>query len=300
LELVSQLGQDRSPSNIQNLWIKNAIGIEKNATRPFLERLDTLPLPDRQMWIEWTRYPEKRPVMLIARGCPFQCTYCCNHKLALLAEGVYTRFRSPQNIIYELEEYLKEYPQTNEIYFENETIAVDLKYAMDLCSSIEKYSKNIRIPTFSINLRITPNRDYQSLFQALQRANFKEVRIGLESGSEKVRQEILNRNYSNDNIINAVNTAKSYGIRVALYVMVGLPGETRADFQQTIDVLRKCQPNRILISIFYPYPGTELAYTCEKKNLMDLRVNKDIVRERVQPILNSPDFTSKQVLRSYI
>jgi anaerobic magnesium-protoporphyrin IX monomethyl ester cyclase len=299
LELVSQLEQNSSPSKIQNLWIKNAAGIEKNATRPFLERLDTLPLPDRQMWKEWTRYPGKRPVILIARGCPFQCTYCCNHKLALLAEGEYTRFRSPQNIISEMAEYLKEYPQTSEIYFENETIAVDLKYAMDLCSSIENYSKNYRIPSFSINLRITPNMDFQSIFQAMQRANFKEVRMGLESGSEKVRREILNRNYANDKIIDAVKTAKSYGIKVGLYVMVGLPGETRADFQQTIDVLRKCQPDRILISIFYPYPGTELASLCEKKNLMNLRVNKDNVRERVQPILNSPGFTSKQVLRSY-
>ena len=52
--------------------------------------------------------------------------------------------------------------------------------------------------------------------------------------------------------------------------------------------------------MFYPYPGTELASICEEKGLLDERMDMQNVRERVEPILNLPDFSKKQVLRSYI
>ena len=54
LELVEQLSEGKSPSGIMNLWIKQADGIEKNPTRPFLQDMDELPFPDREMWNPWT------------------------------------------------------------------------------------------------------------------------------------------------------------------------------------------------------------------------------------------------------
>lgn len=301
LELAAQLEQGISPSGIKNLWIKNGIDIEKNPTRPFMENLDKLPFPDRQMWKEWIRYPEKLTAILLSRGCPFKCTYCCNHKLARLAGGRYHRFRSPQNILDELNEYLTEHAQTKEIYFETETIATNLNYALQLCSSLEQFNREREQPlAFGANFRITPNTDYETLFEAFHRANFKSINIGLESGSESVRREILNRIYSNDDITKAATFARKYGIRINLFVMVGLPGETLRDFQQTIEVTRKTQPGSLKISMFYPYPGTELASRCKEEGLIDERIDTQSARERVEPVLNLSDFPKKQVLRSYI
>jgi len=301
LELADQLEQGISPSKIQNLWIKKGIAIEKNPTRPFIEKLDELPFPDRQIWKEWIRYPEKLSAILLSRGCPYKCTYCCNHKLARLAGGSYHRYRSPQNIIAEIKEHLREYPQTREIFFRSETIGTNLKYILKLCSSLEQFNKEREQPlAFGVNLRVTPNMDHDTLFQTLHRGNFKFINIGLESGSERVRREILNRVYSNDDIIKAVTLLKKYGIKINLFVMVGLPGETPRDFQQTIEVTRKCQPDFYYMSIFYPYPGTELARICKEQGLIDERINMQSVRERVEPVLNLPDFPKKQVLRSYI
>jgi len=53
LELVSQLEKGERPSNIANLWIKNDSTIEKNPTRPFLQDVDSLPFPDKDIWQEW-------------------------------------------------------------------------------------------------------------------------------------------------------------------------------------------------------------------------------------------------------
>lgn len=301
LELADQLERELRPSNIQNLWIKNGADVEKNATRPFLENLDELPLPDRNMWKEWVRYHSTPPSILISRGCPFNCTYCCHHKLAGIAQGSYYRFRSPQNILQEIEEYVTEHPRTTEIYLETETIFINAEYVEQLCSTLQKFNSERKQPLiFGANLRITPHTDYESLFESLSQANFKHINIGLESGSEKVRSRILKRNYSNDNITSAVACARKYGIKTTLYVMIGLPGETAADFQETLEVSRRCRPDATIHNIFYPYPGTELAYLCEEEGLFDRRIDIKRIDERKKPVLNLPDFSQREVHRSYI
>lgn len=301
LELADQLEKGLIPSKIQNLWIKQGNNIEKNPTRLFIENIDELPFPDRKMWTEWIRYPEELSFILLSRGCPFKCTYCCNHKLADLATGKYNRFRSAKNIVDELKEYLTDYPQTKALYFETETIGTNLKLALEICDMLEKLNKERKQPlAFGINLRVVPNVDYDTLFEALHRGNFKFVGIGLESGSERMRREVLNRIYSNDDIVKVVTLAKKYGINVRLYIMVGLPSETPEDFKQTIELTRKCQPCFYDVFIFYPYPGTELARVCREQGLIDDSIDIQRVRERLVPVLNLPGFSKKQVLKSYI
>ncbi|MCX5844647.1 MAG: radical SAM protein [Deltaproteobacteria bacterium] len=301
LELADQLEHGLRPSNIQNLWIKNGADVEKNAARPFIENLDELSFPDRNMWKEWVRYYSTPPSILISRGCPFNCTYCCHHKLAGLAGGRYYRFRSPQNILQEIEEYVTEYPRTKEIYLETETIFINSEYVKQLCSTLQKFNSEREQPLiFGANLRITPHTEYETLFQSLRQANFKQINIGLESGSEKVRSRVLKRNYSNDNINSAVVCARKYGIKTTLYVMIGLPGETAADSQQTIEMCRRCKPDATIHNIFYPYPGTELAYLCEEEGLFDRRIDIKRIDERKKPVLNLPDFSQREVHRSYI
>lgn len=300
-ELATQLEQGLSPSQIPNLWINKGTAIERNPPRPFMGNLDSLPFPDRQIWEQWIRYSQEPPAILIGRGCPFNCTYCCNHRLARLASGQYNRFRSPQNILEEVKQYLIDYPETKEVYFETETIGTNPNFVLQLCSALEQFNhERVQPVAFSVNLRITPNMNYGTLFEALHRANFKAVEIGLESGSERIRREVLRRIYSNSDIIKAVTFARRYGLKVNLYVMIGLPHETPEDFQQTVELTRQCQPDIVNLSIFYPYPGTELASLCEEDQLLDRRVDIERVRERRQPVLTLPDFPQKQVIQSYI
>jgi radical SAM superfamily enzyme YgiQ (UPF0313 family) len=301
LELAAQMEHGQNPSNIQNLWIKNGSNIQKNPTRPFLEYLDEIPFPDREMWREWTRYPNRNPAILIGRGCPFKCTYCCNHKLAQLAEGKYYRFRSPQNIVDELRSITEDCPEASHIYFETETIGTNLTFVLEFCSMLESINREReRALTFSINLRVTPNMHLAPLFEALHRANFTHVNIGLESGSERVRRQILNRIYSNDDIINAVTLAKQHGFKVMIYIMIGLPGETLEDFEQTVKLARECQADSYQLNIFYPYPGTILAHISEEEGMVDKSIDMNKLRERGQMVLNLPGFSKKQVMRSFI
>jgi anaerobic magnesium-protoporphyrin IX monomethyl ester cyclase len=299
LELVQQLEAGRVPGGISNLWIRHGEQIEKCPPRDFLDDLDSLPFPDRAMWQEWIAHTDTSPCVLLGRGCPFTCTYCCNHALRKLAGGRYVRLRSAGNVVEEVSQVAERLPGVRDISLEVETIGSDAVFAADLCRKLigfnEHRAEKIR---FSVNLRVTPGRDYSRLFESFAEANFSMVNIGLESGSERVRNDVLHRHYGNDDIIRAVKQARQHGLQVALYVLLGLPGETRDDFQETVECTRRCEPDDCYLSIFTPYPGTRLHARCEEMGLLSHGI--DMRLERRRAVFDMPGFTRRQIQREYI
>ena len=298
LELVAQLEKGVVPAGIKNLWLKRGGDVEKNATRPFLSELDELPFPDREMWQEWIEEPRHSLMsILLGRGCPFQCTFCCNHTLGKIAQGRYVRFRSPDNIVKEIVKTLGRFPSQKTLFLEVETIGLDMDWLLALCSKIEQLNETLKYTlSFGTNLRIVPNMDLDTLFSAFQKGNFKFILIGLESGSEKIRREILNRNYSNDDIFKAVSLARKHGLKVTFNNLIGIPFETAFDFRETVKMNRRCLPDSHSTSIFFPYPGTNLYSLCKEKNLLPESIDTDM--ERNKAILDLPGFNKKQIQKS--
>ncbi len=137
-----------------------------------------------------------------------------------------------------------------------------------------------------------------ALFSAMKKANFDYVNIGLESGSEKVRKTVLKRNYANKDLLDVVNLAKKHGLKVSLYIMVGIPGETLEDFNETIKITRLCLPDYYELFIFYPYLGTELCRVTKQSGLLGQSLREE--KERSRATLDLPGFTKKQILSNYI
>ncbi|MDP2924108.1 MAG: radical SAM protein [Candidatus Omnitrophota bacterium] len=299
LELVTQLEKGEFPSSIPNLWIKHGSVIERNSSRPFLENLDSLPFPDREIWQEWiAEYSESSILVLISRGCPFQCTYCCNHAFSKLAPGTYVRFRTPENIIQEIKQLIERFPRRREFFLESESIGINKNWSLQLCSELALFNATLNRPlSFLANLRITPQADLEDLFTMLKKSNFNKLYIGLESGSERIRYEILKRNYSNQDVINTVKLARRYGLKIYFYNMIGVLGETVSDFKETVKINRMCLPDNHCTSIFFPYPGTDLYFLCREKGLLGKPF--EVNRERFEAALDLPGFSKKQIQRSF-
>ncbi|MBI5701771.1 B12-binding domain-containing radical SAM protein [Candidatus Saganbacteria bacterium] len=300
LELIAQLEQGLRPSNIPNLWIKSNFGVQKNLTRQFMQNLNELPFPDREMWQEWIADTlGTRHSILLGRGCPFQCTYCCNHAFKKLAPGKYVRHRSPENIIDEIRDILGKFPETKEIYLEVETITINNQWALDLFSAISAFNPGSgRLLSFGVNIRLSLNMELEKLFAAMEKSNVKFINIGLESGSERIRRDILKRNYSNKDVIDAVKLARRYGLKICFYNMMGIPGETIEDYYETIKINRECLPDWNSNSIFYPYPGTDLYNLCGQNKLLGKQIDTEMERDRA--VLDLPGFSRKQIQKSYI
>jgi len=298
LELVENLEQNKPVDSIQNLWMKTASGIKKNPTRPFIQNLDELSFSYRDMWQDWILNPITKPTVLLGRGCPYSCTYCSNHHLRTVGTGKYVRMRSPESILEEIRELYRNLPGITEIYLEVETIAVDKKWLEKLCEALETFGSETDFKIkFGTNLRIFPNIDIEFVFDQFKRAKITSVTIGLESGSYRIRKDILRRDYTNELLLKVAAIAKECGIEIALFNMVGLPAETPAEFAETVLMNQLIQPAFHATSIFFPYPGTALADMCKQMNLMPKNINtKD---ERQLAVLDLPGFSKKQIQRSF-
>jgi radical SAM superfamily enzyme YgiQ (UPF0313 family) len=302
LELIRCLEKQAEPSGIPNFWIKRGEIIERNGPRPFLENIDELPFPDREMWLPWIGVKKESIAfftVLAGRGCPYQCTYCCNHALKKTAPGRYVRFRSPESISDEIRQITSVYPGATDVFLEVETMAANKKWALDVCGRLRELNATLEKPVqFGTNIRVTRNPDFGELFEGFRSANFKRINIGLESGSERVRRDVLKRDYSNRDVIETVALAREKGLKVCFFNLIGVPGETAADFKETVRINRECLPNLHYNSIFYPYPGTDLHALCLEKNLLPGNLNTGL--ERRKAFLDLPGFSRRRIMRGYI
>jgi radical SAM superfamily enzyme YgiQ (UPF0313 family) len=299
-ELLEQLEAGRAPRAIPNLWLRQPdSSFEKNPPREFEADLGQLPFPDREMWHDWVMArPFRHQVVLPSRGCPYNCSYCSNHALRKLAPGKYVRLRAPAEIAGEVRELKSQYPETTDIYLQSETIAVNLKWLDGLAGQLSAFNGELKEKVaFACNFRVAKQFLKEEVFAALERANVRTVEIGLESGSERVRAEVLRRHYSNEDFFQAVRLARRHGMAVNVYNLVGLPGETLADHEATVEVNHRACPDRSLTSIFFPYPGTDLFETCKVQGL--LGGPGDLTAERWRATLDLPEFPKARIQRAF-
>jgi len=200
----------------------------------------------------------------------------------------------PLNVMKEIKEILEEFIDISEIYFEVETITANEKWALAFCQLLEKFNASRETPiSFGINVRVVPNKSLKHLSEAFKRAGFNYINLGIESGSERIRNEIMKRIYSNEDLIRTCDEAHEAGLQINAYNMIGLPGETPEDFKMTIEVNRRCRPESNNLSIFFPYPGTELYQHCLERGL-NVQLKEESI-ERYKPVLGLPEFPDKLV-----
>ncbi|MBL7177012.1 MAG: B12-binding domain-containing radical SAM protein [Desulfobacteraceae bacterium] len=297
--LAGQLANGGHPSDINNLWIKFGKQIQKNPQDPFMADLDALPHINRGMWDEWIAEKTLHgPSILVGRGCPNRCTYCSNHALAKKGTGKWVRVRSPEDIVKELETVVKHYPDVNFVYLEVEDLSTNLEYALALCSRLETFNAKRDKPIgFGVNLCVRRRTiEDEGLFRRMKRAGFVFINVGLESGSERIRNEILRRpKYSNDDFVQFCDLARKYGIEVNVYVLIGLPGETGVDLKATIDCLKRSNHSSLIPSIFYPYPGTDLYQKMKEQGLLKNNALLDANQERYRARINYPGLSRKRI-----
>lgn len=267
LAWVEAIARRTQPRGIPGLWIKiNGTGeIDRTPPLPFRCDLDDLPLINYDHWTRWVN-PQSRLVhVVVGRGCPYSCTYCSNHALRRLQGGSYLRFRSPQNVLDEIRLLLARFPDLQSIYLEIETIGASLPWLLNFCDDLQAFNSRLKQPIrFQANFAVTSRfvrSEEQAIaaLTAMRKANIVQLNVGLESGSVRIRKEILNRPvYTNEDLIHFCRTAREYGIEISLYILIGVPTETPAEARQTSAVARACLPFQIFPSIYYPYPGTVL------------------------------------------
>lgn len=269
-DFADGLNKKRIKTNIPNLWIKKGKKIYKNPVRRLVENLDELPFPDREaLYSKYEflkRIPTKR--FLASRGCPYNCTYCFNHKLKEIyrGKGRYVRKRSVGNLLKEIKEMRKKYPLKT-VRFVDDTFTLDKKWLYEF---LEKYEKEISLP-FTCLARA--NEVDERLIKKLKEAGCVGVTFGIESGNERIRNTVLCKNLTDKDIISCGAFLRKYKIKFGTYNMICLPGETLDDAFETIKLNAKIKVDNPMCAIFQPFPKTELTKYAIKHNLLDKDFN---------------------------
>lgn len=261
LELVDTLEKKGDITKIKNLWVKINGKVYKNEVRDLIEDLDVLPFPDRELVNKYSQYKRMhKRTLMTGRGCPYKCTYCFNHSYNKLYQkkGKIVRKRSIENVINELKFIYKAY-HPRRFQFWDDTFNIDYRWTLDFCDA---YSKEIHLP-FSVTPRV--NLVDEEIVKALKNAGCITIGTSIESGNEHIRNNLLKRGISEKQTIDACNLFNKYGIKILMGNMVGLPDETLDMVFETMSLNIKCKPSYSWVSIFQPFPGTELSnYSIEK------------------------------------
>jgi radical SAM superfamily enzyme YgiQ (UPF0313 family) len=269
VELCGKLEDGQDLTETPSIWIKNNGKIHKNPVRPLLKNLDNLPFPDREIFDYQKLYHERinEASVMASRGCPYRCSYCCNEALWKVYDKTphYVRFRSVQNMIQELKQIISNYTFIKGFAFDDDILPLNVRWFKEFA---DEYKREIGLP-FTCNIR--PDLMNENIVGILKEAGCWRVHMGIESGNDKIRNEILNRNISKEQIIKAFSLCKENGIKLYSYNMVGLPGENIPEILDTIKLNAIILANVNQVSIFYPYKKTRLYDLCQTKGLISHR-----------------------------
>lgn len=215
---------------------------------------------DSFSWPDRTDFPNMKVRDFIAsRGCPNSCRYCFNDQWnKMFPELGKVRQRNVDDVIREIGSVNPEY-----VYFQDSCFGVSTKWLKEFS---HEYKHFIGIP-FQCHMR--PNQITKERVNLLADCNCVAVRIALESASSRLRTMLGRGKMTNEVVRLAVELLQKQHIMVMLQNMIGLPDGDIEDDLATLEFNIRVKPTYAWVSIFQPYPGTEMAKFCETEGWYD-------------------------------
>jgi radical SAM superfamily enzyme YgiQ (UPF0313 family) len=243
----------RDLADVRGIAFRRDARMVKTAPRPFIQDLDALPFPARDL-LPLGRYKpvgnryKRLPAfaMVAIRGCPYPCTFCSEARTSV-------RFSSPRRVVDEIEHLVAEYG-AREITFWDDTMTLNKRWMHELCDLLVARRLDVVWSCFAAINTITPD-----LLASMKAAGCWNVFYGIETPDEDVKRHIRIQKFgSPDQVKQIVRRTQAAGIEVRAAFMVGLPGETAASAMKTLDMAIQLEPDYAQWNYTVPYPGTEL------------------------------------------
>ncbi|MFC1632499.1 B12-binding domain-containing radical SAM protein [Candidatus Omnitrophota bacterium] len=257
LELADALGNGQPIDNIENLIVKTNGGIKQNQTRRLVEDLDQLPFPDRELLYHDNPALKNMRIksFFTGRGCPYKCTYCFNHAYNQMFKdkGRVIRKRSVDNLIQEILDVQSKFAM-KVLWFMDDVFTLGKTGWLDEFS--KKYREKVGLPFVCMS---RADLVTEQMVKSLSSAGCVGVYMAIEAGNDRIRNQVLKRNLTKQQMIRASQLFHDYGIKIIAENIIGLPSETIAEMLETLKLNIDCKMDLAICSIFNPYPGTELA-----------------------------------------
>jgi len=284
IELLKSDGLPQAAKKISNIHVRIDGQIYKNPVRPLIQDIDSLPLMDRELYYRYKMLRENPVKRLISgKGCPNACSFCFNHSAMKLyqGKGKYVRKRSVDSVMDEIHSLKSEYP-VKTLRFEDDLFGVSKKWLFEFC---DRYKGEI---PFICSMRADA-LDRETV-TALKSAGCFNVVMGVESGVESIRNDLLKKNIFDYQLKKAASLLHEFKINFCTTNILGLPGETFHDAIKTMKFTLDLKPAFTWCSVFQPYPRTDLGKHVLQEKLVDsLDVDKIEPNYHSKSLLKQPD-----------
>jgi len=252
-------------AGVPGLAFKRNGEIVTTQARPPLDDLDQLPMPawelyDIPRYVHSSKLVEREsPTGLLeaSRGCVFKCIYCNKNVF-----GRKFRTKSPTRVVDEIERMLE--IGFREIHIEDDGFSTDLNNAKAICDEIVR--RGLEFPWTLIN-GIRVDRTDEELVRKLKEAGCYQVAFGVESGNQDVLDQVQ-KGTTKDQVREALSMTRKAGLETFAFFMFGLPGDTEATMQDTIDFACELPLDIAKFAITIPLPGTQMFDEYDQQGLI--------------------------------
>jgi anaerobic magnesium-protoporphyrin IX monomethyl ester cyclase len=254
LDALARGGTDAA-LGVDNWSFQHNGDVVTNPVRPYVEDLDSLPFPDRSLVYERDAVAARSKIkrFLTGRGCPYNCTYCFNHALSEIYRGKGRRFRQ-RSVAHVIEEvrWVRDHYPLEFVVFVDDTFVLSNTWLIEFAV---KYPREIGLPFFCNTRANLVTAEQVGL---LREAGCHSVSMGIEAATDRLRNDLLKRRMSKEQILEAARLIREGGLRFTTTNMIGLPTSTLQDDFETLELNVQARPSYAHVFIFQPYPRTEL------------------------------------------
>jgi anaerobic magnesium-protoporphyrin IX monomethyl ester cyclase len=275
LEVVKQFEiTGKLPEKIDGTAILKEGKLQMNAERKLVRDVNQLPFPNRKkvdLKLYLNAWKERHGYNMVSvstmRGCPYTCKWCSR----AVYGGTYRR-RSPALVVDELAEIMRDY-NPDSIWFVDDVFTISHKWLQEFADEIERRQLKVSYEIIS-----RADRMSDEVITLLKKSGCFRVWIGAESGSQRII-DAMDRRVDVQQVRSMIRQSRKQGIEAGTFIMLGYPGETRADIKETIKHLVESAPDLYTITIAYPIKGTRLYEEVESKITTSLNWAESTDRE---------------------
>jgi radical SAM superfamily enzyme YgiQ (UPF0313 family) len=253
---VLELLQDAPPAEIAGLVWRDAAGWHRNAERKFEKNLDAIPFPRWDLMpVDRYRIPKSAVAgemrflpMLTSRGCPFGCNYCPYP----VGQGLPWRYRSPQNVVDELEHLVRDLG-VQYVIFRDPLFSANKKRVTEICEEIIR--RGVKV-LWRCETRIDCLDEPTIAIMA--KAGCTGVNFGVESSDPQIQKNVERKPITERQFIDTIGQFRRHGITTFAFFVVGLPGDTVDTILATIAFALKLKASWTQFTVATPFIGTRL------------------------------------------
>ncbi|MDD5746716.1 MAG: radical SAM protein [Candidatus Omnitrophica bacterium] len=274
LELVNSMAGGAIDYSIKNLWFKKDGQIIRNEVRPLIADLDSLPMPDKDIFHAASpHYIRTYPYLILTgRGCPNACSYCCHSYLKELyaGKGPYVRQRSVGNVIRELAENKAKY-RMKHVVFLDDCFGRDRVWLREFSA---EYKKKIALQYLCV---MHPDDITEETMECLKSSGCKGIFLGIQSWNDSIRRNLLNRVTPNEVLERAIRTVQKADIHIMVDNIFDLPGLSEEDVLASASRYARIKPTRIYYYMLRYYPNTRITREAHRRGWLSAQRHEEIM-----------------------